>query len=150
MTANKNFKDAVRARMEKTGESFSIARKHLLDKRDLPSSGQVKRSWSLSVDANDLEHIGLAFLADDESEFSASLSLAEASALFMRLSELKETGQNGLVVEHSGQRYELEMPEGELEILWAHLGNRLGGNAMLIAQRHGPDRVRALLGTDGS
>ncbi|HEY0139198.1 MAG TPA: hypothetical protein VGB85_34155 [Nannocystis sp.] len=134
--------------MEKTGESYSIARKHLLDNQEVASPNQV-RSWRLSIDADDLEHIGLAFLAEGEAEFAASLSIAEASALFMRLSKLKEEGQNSLVVEHSGQRYNLEMPEGELEILWAHLGQRLGSNAMLIAQRHGPDRVRALLGTEG-
>lgn len=148
MTADKNFKKAVRSRMEKTGESFSIARKHLLGKQELSSPSQPKRSWSLSVDANDLEHIGLAFKREEECEFSARFSLAEASAFFMQLSALKEAGQNSLLVEHSGQRYTLEMTEGELEILWAHLGNRLAANAMLIAQRHGPDRVRTLLGTE--
>lgn len=150
MTADKNFKKTVRARMEKTGEPFSIARKHLLNKQELASPSQVKRSWSLSVDADNPEHIGLGFETEGQREFSASLSLAEASALFMRLSKLKEAGQNNLVVEHRGQSYDLEMPEGELEILWAHLGKFLGANVMLIAQRHGPDRVRALLGTEGS
>lgn len=37
MTASKNFKHDVRRRMEKTRESYSIARKHLLDKQGVSS-----------------------------------------------------------------------------------------------------------------
>lgn len=37
MTANKDFKRIVRARMRKTGESYTAARIHLLKKRDAPT-----------------------------------------------------------------------------------------------------------------
>lgn len=104
------------------------------------------RSWKLATRVDNPEHIGLSFETDAAERLNLDLTFGEAAAVFMRLAKAKEEGDGSLTVEHNGRRYELEMPEGELSILWAQLGKLISANGSLIAEQHGPDRVRSLLG----
>ena len=57
MTANKNFKRLVRARMAKTGESYTTARMHLLAKRPPPSGDHASlASQEVAVKEASMEH----------------------------------------------------------------------------------------------
>lgn len=147
VTDKKTFKNEVRARMAKTGESYTVAREMLLRGAAAQPEHTPQKSWTLGLSAHDPEHITLSFKEDERIDFTADLSLREAGDLLMQLGELRSVDRAVLELQHNQQKYTVELPQREIEFLWAHLARALTAQVGLVAHKQGPDRVRALFGS---
>ena len=58
MTANKDLKRIIRRRMRKTGESYTAARRHFLNSKDLPMTEQVIQAEPAILDLS-IDHLQL-------------------------------------------------------------------------------------------